>query len=230
MSADPNERDDRDETDERDEADEIELPDDAPEAVRDAVPKLHAAYGIEPKLSGDGLVTTNDRKLTAGTREGFKEARGVEIRQFDTPATVAVRDSPEVYEFTGGGKSVYVALSVADRLETMITNSIDALNAGNYFFINADMIEADRGYPVAVSLEQNPPTVPEEERETGLSDEQKNEPWALLPALADTDDLSTGGDRRPGEADTYTRQGLLTELKWREKYQQGQQPANSAGK
>jgi len=101
----------------------------------------------------------------------------------------------------------------------VIENSIDALNEGGYFWMNLDMIEADRGYPVAVSLAENDPTIREDVREVGLTESHLNEPWALLPALADTDELAENPDREPGKADTYTRQGLLTETNWREKYQ-----------
>ena len=203
----------------------IELPDQAPEAISDALPKLRAAYGLDPQLSNYDLLTTDDRRLTVGTRRGFKQARGVEIGQFDTPATVAALQSPNVYEFSPAdseaskNETVYVALSVADRLETVIENSIDALNEGNFFWMNLDMVEADRGYPVAVSLAQNDPVIPEDVREVGLTKSHKNEPWALLPALSDTDRLPSDPEREPGKADTYTRQGLLTETSWREKYQ-----------
>jgi hypothetical protein len=204
----------------------IELPGDPPEAIRGAIPKLRAAYGLDAELTGDGLVTTNDRRLTAGTRQGFAQARGVKIGQFDTPATVAALQSPNVYEFSPADseaadetETVYVALSVADRLETVIENSIDALNEGSFFWMNTDMVEADRGYPVAVSLAENDLTIREDVREVGLTESHLNEPWALLPALSDTDRLPDDPEREPGRADTYTRQGLLTETNWREKYQ-----------
>ena len=204
----------------------IELPDEAPEAVRDALPKLRAAYGLDPQLSNYDLLTTKDRRLTVGTRRGFKQARGVEIGQFDARAEVVALDSPNVYEFSPAGRvdtnddeTVFVALSVADRLETVIENNIDALNEGNYFWMNLDMIEADRGYPVAVSLAENDPVIPEDVREVGLTKSHKNEPWALLPALSDTDRLPDDPEREPGKADTYTRQGLLSETTWREQYQ-----------
>jgi hypothetical protein len=197
----------------------IELPDEAPEAIRVALPKLRAAYGLDPQLSGYDLLTTKDRRLTVGTRRGFKQARGVEIGQFDTPAVVNPLDSPNVYEFSAENQTVYVALSVADRLETVIENSIDALNEGSFFWMNLDMVEADRGYPVAVSLAENDPTIREDVREVGLTESHLNEPWALLPALSDTNRLPDDPEREPGRADTYTRQGLLTETNWREKYQ-----------
>ena len=210
----------------------IELPGDPPDEIRGAIPKLRAAYGLDADLTGDGLVTTNDRRLTVGTRRGFKQARGVEIGQFDAPAEVVALDSPNVYEFSpaegdaGDDETVYVALSVADRLETVVENSIDALNEGGFFWMNLDMIEADRGYPVAVSLAENDPVIPEDVREVGLTKSHKNEPWALLPALADTDRLPENPEREPGKADTYTRQGLLTEVNWRDSYTDVIDPAD----
>jgi len=245
MSADPSDPDDPgdepdrpDESDRRDRPDGLDvddLPDDAPDVLQRAVRKIEAAYGVNPDLSGREVIEAADGKFTYGTRAGLIEERGLDVAQFRTPATVRFLDSeaaedPPLFEFTGesDGESdesppaVYVAPEVADRAQNVLERTLDTLNERDMFYLNADMIEPDRGYPVAISLTEGPAGT-EDSLETGnMSEREARRPWLLVAALAEPERY--GRTNPDGERNVYEHQATLTELQWRERYQEARTP------
>ena len=208
-----------------------DLPDDAPDALQRAVSKIEAAYGVNPDLSGREVIEAADGKFTYGTRAGIIEERGLDVAQFRTPATVRFLESdanrPPIYEFTAGenvgetdGETppVFVAPEVADRAQNVLERTLDELNDLDMFFINADMVQADRGYPVAISLTEGAAGT-ENSLETGtMSEREARRPWLLVGALAEPERF---GQRGPDdERNPYDHQATLTELQWRERYQE----------
>jgi hypothetical protein len=242
MSADPSDPPDEsdnadpaDESDRRDRPDGLDvddLPDDAPDVLQRAVRKIEAAYGVNPDLSGREVIEAADGKFTYGTRAGIIEERGLDVAQFRTPASVRFLESdakrPPVFEFSASAKNsgesdesppaVYVAPEVADRAQNVLERTLDTLNDRDMFYINADMIQPDRGYPVAISLTEGTAGT-ENSLETGnMSEREARRPWLLVAALAEPDRY--GRTNPDGERNPYNHQATLTELKWRERYQE----------
>ena len=215
----------------------VSFPEDAPDELSYAVRKIEAAYGVNEDLSGNEVIEAADGKFTFGTRRGIIEERGIDVAQFRTPATASfLEQHPPLFEFSASGESdendavspenvpeVYVAPEVADRVQNVLERTLDALNGEDMLYVNADMIERDRGYPVAVSLTGGRAGT-EDSLETGnMSEREARRPWLIVGALAEPADYTPGpvGDEYDN---TFNRQVTLTELQWREEYQEATTP------